>query len=92
MATDLKVHVVRYSNKELSNFIPMDTVPRALLSQETWTRNKVVEVHVITRTQGFVATDALQLAHLMKQAGAPLDEAPLSLERRKADEQGQFTL
>ena len=86
MSNQLNAHVVRHSNTKIENFFKVDCISRDLFDQETWVRNDIVEVHVVTLTQGFVAKDALQLAHLMKQARAETDPLPLQLLRRQDGE------
>ena len=79
----LNAHVVKHSNTKIENFYKVTAISSELLSQETWRRNDIVEVHVATWTSGFVAKSALELAHLLKQARAETDPLPLELLRRQ---------
>ena len=58
-------YVVRYNDDDAENFIKIGTVSRDLFDQETWKRNKIVQVHVVADSTGFVAMSADKLRALM---------------------------
>jgi hypothetical protein len=80
--TNFKAYIVKYDNSDPKNFIPMENLPSELFDQETWKRNKIKEVHVLSSV-AFVANTALKLRALM----LPLNKfitagPPVKLEKR----------